>query len=463
MTSAPTQGQRSAPKVRFGWVAGAWIVAGLAAALALRSHLLEERRELRLAPPPAAGDVSTVRRALGERRLVLLSAGLGVFRPLAIDFLWLRAAHVQRKGESFEAAALARLITALEPRLEAVWSFQARSLAYDIPPSFPPRERPPWVRQALRLLRDDGLLNNPESAVLRLELAFILEHKVGLDFDEAGPLYRSELAAALDHPAGSAEEAEALRQWKLEKPLLDTLSARFGAPLDVRVAAVHALYWAESGLALQDVTRWHQRRLEDVRDGALWQLFDAGKVVRSAAGSRYAFLPDTRFLRAAGSTLERERQKLTAEELSSVEASLQATAVIAFYLEGNEAEARSRWESHRDLLRPEGGSLDDLLVRWVTRQGEVSIVEAIAICLDSENSLRSAGSPAADVLHRLAALLAARRDPTAAAESLEALSSAARARWESPVPPRDLPFHLEVLHPGYGQDAPAARTNGGRG
>jgi hypothetical protein len=171
--------------------------------------------------------------------------------------LWLRAVHLQERGEYFEAGALAKLITALQPRFPAVWSFQAQNLAYNIPPSFPLPERYPWVVQAIQLLRDGALLHNPESPEAYFELAFIFQHKIGLDFDDAGYLYRSSLAAAFDPGApveqGAEQRAEQLaarrREWKLDAEKVKSLETKLGSTLDFRAAESHALYWAELGLS----------------------------------------------------------------------------------------------------------------------------------------------------------------------------------------------------------------------
>ena len=82
--------------------------AGLFAAAALRARLSRERDELGLSPRPARETIAGAgfREALVLPHVVLSSAALGVFRPLAINFLWLRYLELQEEGEFLELPAL---------------------------------------------------------------------------------------------------------------------------------------------------------------------------------------------------------------------------------------------------------------------------------------------------------------------------------------------------------------------
>ncbi len=429
---------------------------GLTAAFFLRASILEERKTLALDPEVASGEASGMKEALAERQIVLLSAGLGLFRVLAIDLLWLRAIHVQERGDYFEAGAISRLITGLQPRFPEVWRFQAHNLAYNIPPSFPPGERYPWVLRAIQLLRDDALLYNPESAEIHLDLAFLFEHKLGRDFDDAGFLYRSHLASAFETAPASPREREARREWNLDPERVKALEERYGPRLDFRAPGLHALYWAEKGLAARGRTgAWTRRRLEIVRGDALGQLLEGGRPVKGLVGGLYAFVPDLRFLGPVEAALQEDLERLGAgtdpdrgEERLEILSTFHASVAIDLYLIGDEVGANARFRQARapgNLLAP---SLEDLLAGWITRDGQKPAPEAIADSLDAalllEKTPEQALSKGFASLARLLRERAARPDGVAA-PAVEDLLRAAQERRERGEKLRELPFHLELL------------------
>jgi hypothetical protein len=428
--------------------------ASLGAAVFFRGKLVEERLTLGLIPPALRENSPARAGAVAGSQAVLVSAGLGVLRAVALDFLWLRAVHLQERGEYFEAGALAKLITALEPRFPAVWSFQAQNLAYNIPPSFPLRERYPWVVQAIQLLRDGALLHNPESPEAYFELAFIFQHKIGLDFDDAGYLYRSSLAAAFDSRApveqGAEQGAEQLaarrREWKLDAEKVKSLETKLASTLDFRAAESHALYWAELGLSRSpEPGSWFHRRLEYVRVASLRQLFDGGRPVRSADGSLYAFLPDLRFLDVTERALRDDiaRAGSAADRLPAL-AAFEATAAVYLFLAGDEPGARLRFEQAKADLQPAPPTLEDLLARWITGEGQRSGESAIDDCLDASLLLERSGERAfAGGLKKLARLLDARRTGAAPATFDERLRAAEARRNSGAF--RELPFRIELL------------------
>ncbi len=116
------------------------LLAGLLGTLCLRERLLTEAQRSGFADASAlsaeGGPGSTPVSAA-----ILTSAGTGVFRAIAIDYLWMRATALSERGRFFEAHAIARAITELQPRLPAVWTFLAYNFAYNVAATLPAEER----------------------------------------------------------------------------------------------------------------------------------------------------------------------------------------------------------------------------------------------------------------------------------------------------------------------------------
>jgi hypothetical protein len=103
---------------------------------------------------PAEGDDFSPEESLpldaGWRSAIHL---LGGFRPLAVDFLWLRADAMHRQGRLWELAALFRGITALDPRNRLVREYAAWHLAYNVALTEPdPEQRFVWFREGVEIL-----------------------------------------------------------------------------------------------------------------------------------------------------------------------------------------------------------------------------------------------------------------------------------------------------------------------
>ncbi|MBU8901398.1 MAG: hypothetical protein KOO69_01525, partial [Victivallales bacterium] len=122
---------------------------------------------------------------------------LGSFRGLLADFLWLRAASLQDKGNYFEMVQLADWIQKLQPRFAGAASYLAWNMAYNISVTCSNREdRWRWVNEGIKLLRT-SLKYNPEDANLYKELGWIFQHKMGNVLDDANQLYKNRLALAM--------------------------------------------------------------------------------------------------------------------------------------------------------------------------------------------------------------------------------------------------------------------------
>jgi hypothetical protein len=421
------------------------LAAGLTVAAWSRTELRAARRALGIGAATSASGPA-VDTALGPAKTAALVGSLGVLRAAAIDFLWLRAIGLERRGDFFEAVALARTIAALQPRIDAVWTFQARSLAYDIPPGMPERDRWPWVAAGIDLLRKEGLDFNPRSPSLHFELAFIFYHKIGGDHDPAAPFYRTELAREFEAERGAERWRDALRTARLDAERLERLEARLGCPLDLRVAGAHALYWCEQGLALpaRERDRFVFSALKHLRAASLLALFHRGRPVRPAPGGHYAFLPDPRFETQARQALaERVGSKQSAAQESPEEElrALDAAAIRYLFLGGDAAAARQRFaEAMRRGTFPGARSFEEFL-----------LADLEPTALDDPHAARLALARA----QAGAVALDAAGEPGFAA-GLRALADVIRARaadlWPGALDPQEalpepdsLPFGVEAL------------------
>ena len=202
--------------------------------------------------------------------LAFTTVALGGFRGLISNFLWMRASDLQQDDKYFEAAQLADWITDLEPHFAEVWVFQAWNMAYNIsvkfkengPGDFSDRWR--WVERGIELLRDRGLLYNPDQISIYQWLGWFFQHKMGQNLDDGNVFYKEQWAEAmaplfgatgtnferLIHPTTAEERTNALvlrEKYKLDPLFAQKTDAEWG-PLDWRLPEAHAIYWAALGL-----------------------------------------------------------------------------------------------------------------------------------------------------------------------------------------------------------------------
>ncbi len=127
---------------------------------------------------------------------VALGIAMGALRGVFVNYLWIRANTLKEEGKFHEAMTLARAITTLQPRFPDVWTFHAWNMAYNISVSANTREeRWEWVNKGIRLLRDEGVVYNPNALLIHRELAWIFLHKIAGFTDDANQYYKRSLAA----------------------------------------------------------------------------------------------------------------------------------------------------------------------------------------------------------------------------------------------------------------------------
>ena len=178
------------------WIAAAIGAVAVTAAGWLAAGIQRQRRELDLVIPAASAQGM-------PPHVAVVTAALGTFRGLAVDMLWARADHLQSEGEYFEAQTLSQWITALQPRFQKVWAFQAWNLAYNIAAATQvPAERWGWVQRGVALLRDQGIPLNPRAPQLQMELGWIFHNKIAGKGDKEHWYYKACLAREMQELLG---------------------------------------------------------------------------------------------------------------------------------------------------------------------------------------------------------------------------------------------------------------------
>jgi hypothetical protein len=197
--------------------------------------------------------------------LAFTTVALGGFRGIIANILWIRAAELQENGKYFEMVQLADWITKLQPHFSQVWVNQAWNMAYNISVKFPnPEDRWHWVLRGIELLRDQGMVYNPNEILMYRELGWFFQHKMGAYLDDAHMTYKREWATLMEELFGAQRpNFEALINPKTpeERHRSDQLSARFKmdprlmkevdemyGPLEWRLPEAHAMYWANAGI-----------------------------------------------------------------------------------------------------------------------------------------------------------------------------------------------------------------------
>ena len=170
-------------------------------------------------------------------------AALGGLRSIAAEIIWFRADRLQDEGRYAELVQLAHTLTQLEPHTPEVWSYAAWNLAYNLSVMMPTAEdRWRWVHAAIRLLRDEGLRLNPDSAELCRELAWLFELKIGADLDSASATYRAEWKRIVE----DVQRRNAWDELKMDPAYMRKVETASGFT-DWTDPQLSAIYWALRG------------------------------------------------------------------------------------------------------------------------------------------------------------------------------------------------------------------------
>ena len=348
--------------------------------------------------------------ALGEAAppvLVFTTVALGGFRGLIANALWVRAIELQEQDKYFEKVQLADWITKLQPRIPAVWINQAWDMAYNISIKFTdPNDRWLWVQRGIELLRDQALRYNPDDSSIYHELAWIFQHKLGADLDDAHLTYKTAWAEQMIAVLGTnyvdlisptsddaRSRAKTLReQYKMDPAVMREIDDEYG-PLDWRLPEAHAVYWATMGFKKarkKDVVALRRTIFQPMQ-----LAFQRGRLIinDTPQGRRYRFAPNLQMLPRANEAY----LKMAAEDEQYRDNILRAhrnflkDAVYFLYTANRRADAE-RWYTYllrqypdaqfqdarsedRGLLPLAGLSVDDYAVARVTEDiGETSNV-----------------------------------------------------------------------------------------
>jgi tetratricopeptide (TPR) repeat protein len=160
----------------------------LAGAASLVPSINKQRIELQLNPGAEIGESL-------PPHIAVATAALGPFRGFLVDMLWHRANYLQTEGKYYEANTLSNWITTLQPRFGAVWVFQSWNMSYNISvATHTKEERWDWVNKGIQLLRDKGIVLNPDTVYLYREIAWTFWHKIAAISDDAHWYYKAQLA-----------------------------------------------------------------------------------------------------------------------------------------------------------------------------------------------------------------------------------------------------------------------------
>lgn len=212
--------------------------------------------------------------------------GLGGFRGVIAEVLWMRAARLQEQGRYFELVQLSEWINSLDPSSADAWAFNAWNLSYNISAMLPdPAARLKWVRAGISLLRDRAIPANPSAPSLYRELGWLYQNKIGSADDSAHMTYRLSLAAETEADL-AGEDVTA----PLDRQVMAEIEARFGK-LDWRLPQAHAVYWAWKGLALKP-QGFEDEALRRMVQQNLVVLVGSGKFTGDTAKGHWSTAPD---------------------------------------------------------------------------------------------------------------------------------------------------------------------------
>jgi len=214
--------------MRERWLQSAAVIVALLCVLGstlLVAPINQQRVDLQIVHVTRYGDAP---------KYALLAASLGTFRGIAADFLWYRAEKLKSEGKLFEANTTAGWITTLQPRFGQVWVFQSWNMAYNISVlTHTPEERWDWVNKGIKLLRDEGIVYNPNNIAIYRQLGWTFFHKIGQRTDDMNRYYKAKLAEewqeVLGTPTVGATTEVAIERFK---PIADAADLFFSEELD---------------------------------------------------------------------------------------------------------------------------------------------------------------------------------------------------------------------------------------
>ncbi len=176
------------------------MLAGLIGMAACRESMVQTGRNHQLVPR----DI----RAVAPPHVAVGTIALGGFRGIITDILFLRLVGMQDDGNYMEMVQLASWIVKLQPEFTGATSFLAWNMAYNVSVLYQsPEDRWRWVRNGIRLLRDDALTYSPDNVDLYRELGWIFLDKIGDTRDAMNRYYKFSMARDIGRILGDAGDS----------------------------------------------------------------------------------------------------------------------------------------------------------------------------------------------------------------------------------------------------------------
>ncbi|HLP78358.1 MAG TPA: hypothetical protein VK327_15750 [Candidatus Paceibacterota bacterium] len=320
--------------------------------------------------------------------LAFTTVALGGFRGLISNMLWIRANDLQQDDKFFEMAQLSDWITKLEPHFSTVWTHLAWNMAYNIsvkfkqtgPGEYPDRWR--WVKRGIELLRDEGLKYNPDDVGIHQQLAWIFQHKLGANLDDANMYYKQQWLKEMGGVLGTnlnkgfdeliepktddeKRRAELLRdKYKMDPALMKTVDERYG-PLEWRLPEAHAIYWAAEGLerAKENPTKVNASDLIQLRR-VIYQTmllsFQRGRLITNSLNASMDLGPNLDIIPHVNEAYESMMREAPDEafKIENGHRSFLRQAVYSLYVNNRVAEA-AKWFKYLGEKYPNKPVIDD--------------------------------------------------------------------------------------------------------
>ena len=104
---------------------------------------------------------------------------LGGFRPLIVDYLWMKTSDLQEDKKFEEIRTLLQLIALLQPRMQEVWTYNGWNMAYNISNQEETLEKQwDWINGSIKFMEEEGLKHNPDSHKIAFWIAFIYWNRI---------------------------------------------------------------------------------------------------------------------------------------------------------------------------------------------------------------------------------------------------------------------------------------------
>lgn len=154
---------------------------------------------------------------------------VGGFKPIAVDFLWMKCTTLEEEKQFQEIATILALISKLQPWSEQVWSYIAWNLSFNIAhQAETPEERWRWVREGINFAKE-GVRRNPGSSKLKYDVGFLYYYRIPQQADLKRRVYAETQLDCYEHArnwftmAKSQAEGWAGRRYELDSFILDCL------------------------------------------------------------------------------------------------------------------------------------------------------------------------------------------------------------------------------------------------